>query len=165
MYVDTTVLSRYGDETNLEPIEEDVKSSDEESGHSFLQIAQLPFFSQLAPMQRVMLLSNGTLTDILQALTFEEIGIHKVAETLRYDAPEFEGEDVLERSVVLYGKRSSRYYLYAESLVALERLPRALARELREGSKPLGRLQLEHRLETFKELLDLRVSRSEKASE
>jgi chorismate-pyruvate lyase len=74
-------------------------------------------------------------------------------------------EEAIKRSVVLYGKRTSRYYVYAETYLALERLPKALARDLREGSEPLGRLLLKHRLETFKELVDFRIGRSEKASE
>lgn len=135
-----------------------------ENSHSFSSIAQTAIFSGLAPLQRVMLLSNGTLTDILQAFTLEDIAVRKVTGILRYDAPEFEGEEALERSVVLYGKRTSRYYVYAESLIALERLPLALARDLREGSEPLGRLLLNYRLETFKELIDFRIGRSEEAS-
>lgn len=146
------------------------KNAYSETSHSFSHIAQLPLFASLAPMQRVMLLSNGTLTDILQAFTLEEIGVHKLTEeqilgggsNLLELSP---NENVLERSVVLYGKRTSRSYVYAESLIALERLPRGLAKELQEGSEPLGRLQLKHRLETFKELIDFRIGKSEKASE
>jgi chorismate-pyruvate lyase len=167
MYV-ATHPSVLRDETGLETVHESAKETQvntyDESSHSFLQIAQLPFFASLAPMQRVMLLSNGTLTDILQAFTLEEIGVHKFFEHVRYDVPDFRGEETLERGVVLYSKRTSRHYVYAESLIALERLPSALVRELQAGSEPLGRLQLKHRLETFKELIDLRISKSEKAA-
>lgn len=166
MYVAQPSVSR--DETGLETVHESAKKTQgntyDESSHSFLQIAQLPFFASLAPMQRVMLLSNGTLTDILQAFTLEEIGVHKLSESVRYDIPDFRGEETLERGVVLYGKRTSRYYVYAEAVLALERLPVALSRDLQAGSEPLGRLLLKHRLETFKELIDLRISESEKAA-
>jgi chorismate-pyruvate lyase len=145
------------------------KNAYSETSHSFSHIVQLPFFASLAPMQRVMLLSNGTLTDILQAFTLEEIGVHKLTEAQSVSRSNLlelsPNEKVLERSVVLYGKRTSRSYVYAESLIALERLPRGLAKELQEGSEPLGRLQLKHRLETFKELIDFRIGKSEKASE
>ncbi len=142
----------------------------DESSHSFLQIAQSPLFSNLAPMQRVMVLSNGTLTDILQAFTLEDIGVHKLAdERMVCSSSNFlelaPNEEALKRSVVLYGKRTSRHYVYAETCLALERLPKALARDIGEGSGPLGRLLLKHRLETFKELLDFRIGKSEKASE
>lgn len=166
MFVETPMLSQRNYDARLEPARNDKTAhNDEAFSHSFLHVAQLPFFASLAPMQRVMLLSNGTLTDILQAVTLEDIAVRKVDEILRYDAPEFEGEEILERSVVLYGKRTSRPYVYAESVIALERLPLALAREIEQGSLPLGRLWLKHRLETFKELIDLRIGRSDKAAE
>jgi chorismate-pyruvate lyase len=165
VFVEPTILSRRETSMGFALTNSITSSNDEASAHSFLQIAGLPFFALLAPMQRVMLLSNGTLTDILQAFMLEEIGIRKVAETLRYDTPEFEGEETMKRSVVLYGKQTSRPYVYAESVLALERLPSALAREMEEGNLPLGRLWLKHRLETFKELVDLRIGKNQKAAE
>jgi chorismate-pyruvate lyase len=161
MYVESTAAQQavLSSGTNQINVHEATATS-----YSFSHIAQLPLFASLAPMQRVMLLSNGTLTDILQAFTLEEIGVHKFSERVHYNAPDFIAEETLERSVVLYGKKTSRYYVYAESVIALERLPQALARELCEGSEPLGRLLLKHRLETFKELIDVRIGKSERAS-
>lgn len=145
------------------------QSHTHESDHSFLRIAQMPLFGKLTPMQRVMLISNGTLTDILQAFTSEKIGVHKLAEermpchNTRYLSLFGTGE-AIKRSVVLYGERSLRHYVYAETYLALKQLPQALAEDLRERSEPLGRLLLKYRLETFKELIDLRLGKSDQAA-
>jgi chorismate-pyruvate lyase len=172
MYVEGTTTQQVGVSVETSRINIDEAAEENayrEGSYSFSHIAKLPFFASLTPMQRVMLLSNGTLTDILQAFTLEEMGVQKLSEEQRIgNRSDFlelvPPEEVLERSVILYGKKTSRAYVYAESLIALGRLPRALARELQTSSEPLGRLQLKHRLETFKELLDVRLGESERAS-
>jgi chorismate-pyruvate lyase len=132
---------------------------------SFLTIEKLPFFSCLSPWQRIMLVSDGNLTHMLQAYFLEDIGVRVEAQQVTYQADDFGTEgDFLKRQIVLYGKKTFQPYVYAESLLSLKDLPIALTRELQHDELPLGRLWLKHRLETFKELIDVRVSTNETAS-
>ena len=65
------------------------------------------------------------------------------------------GVGVLERRIVLWGRRTGRHYVYAESMVAIDRLQPGLRQDLLESDVPLGRLWVKHRLETYKQLLSV----------
>jgi chorismate-pyruvate lyase len=132
---------------------------------NFLTPEHLPFFAHLNPMVRVLLVSDGNLTNMLQAYFLEAIDLRLVTQNRSYHASEFEtGGIFLRRQVVLYGKKSLRPYVYAESRLALDDLPLEFARDLEQTDLPLGRLWLHHRLETFKELLDVSITTHETAS-
>ncbi|MGH6890199.1 MAG: chorismate--pyruvate lyase family protein [Rhizomicrobium sp.] len=115
----------------------------------------------LTPLQRILLITDGTLTEILEAHYLERIELDKISEriltigecdsSLAGEA----GEPVLERKINLRGARSGNKYVYAESLVLVSRLDPALRGELLGTNVPLGRLWRHHRLETYKELVSL----------
>jgi chorismate-pyruvate lyase len=116
----------------------------------------------LSPLQRILLVTDGTLTEILEAYFLEPITLVKLAQQM---APAIRaqaalglaaGEPCLERKIFLQGAETGRIYVYAESLIAIERLGAKLREDLMATGAPLGRLWLEHRLETFKELIDMR---------
>jgi chorismate-pyruvate lyase len=116
----------------------------------------------LEPLQRILLITDGTLTEILEAAFLERIRLLKLAQnTVTASAMPAAGdfapqEQLLERKILLQGAASGRNYAYAESLIALDRLAPALREALLASDVPLGRLWLEHKLETFKELRDVR---------
>jgi chorismate-pyruvate lyase len=116
--------------------------------------------SALDPVQRVLLITDGTLTGILEAVFLEPIRLVKLGQrTVAAGVPHallepLAGEEILERRVLLQGARTGRNYVHADSQVAIERLAPAFRRDLMESELPLGRLWIQHRLETFKELLD-----------
>ena len=118
--------------------------------------------SSLDPLQRVLLVTDGTLTEILEATFLERIQLIKVAQQVIHanashaqldpgPDPDHK-ETVIERKVLLRGEASGRNYAYAESLIAVDRLGPTFRDELLESNTPLGRLWLQHKLETFKEL-------------
>lgn len=115
--------------------------------------------SKLTPFQRVILTTDGTLTEILEAYLFEEIRLIKLfegivsidQEILALDIPY--GQEVLKRRILLQGKISKKNWLYAESIIVLERLEAEFRKKLLYSQIPIGKLWLEHRLETFKEII------------
>lgn len=115
----------------------------------------------LGPTQRVLLVTDGTLTEILEASFLERIQLIKVTQQVMPAKQEHfhlelkNGEPVMERQILLRGVESGRNYVYAESLIAVDRLDSALSDELLNSQVPLGRLWLEHKLETFKEMIDI----------
>jgi chorismate-pyruvate lyase len=115
----------------------------------------------LAPIQRVLLATDGTLTDTLEVVVLEPIRLVKIGQRVLPPGrshnrlqlgPE---ERVLERRIILQGARSGARYVYAESAIAIDRLEATLTRDLFESDLPIGRLWSEHRLETYKELLEV----------
>jgi chorismate-pyruvate lyase len=115
--------------------------------------------SALDLLQRVLLVSDGTLTDTLEAAFLEPIALRKVGIEVapaRRAIPELEvavGEPLMERRIFLCGETSGRAYVYAESALVLDRLPPRFREELVASDMPMGRLWSEHKLETWKELL------------
>lgn len=122
--------------------------------------------NSLEPLQRVLLVTDGTLTEILEANFFERIRLVKVSQriifatashTLLEPNPE---EVVIERKILLQGEGSHRNYAYAESFIAVDRLGPSFRNALLDSDTPLGRLWLEHKLETFKELQQVQCLRA-----
>lgn len=115
----------------------------------------------LDPLQRVMLITDGTLTDILEAAFFEPIQLIKIQQETQASSPLHaclhleKDEQILERKVLLRGSKTARNYVYAHSIIAFERLTPTLVEALLDKNIPLGRLWLQHKLETFKELQEI----------
>lgn len=113
----------------------------------------------LSSFQRILLTTDGTVTDILEAYLWEAIQIVKLHQAcIETDAsvPYLDigpGAPVLIRKIILRGKSSDRNHIYAESIVALDRLDDRIRHGLIETQKPVGQLMLEARLETFREIL------------
>ncbi len=124
----------------------------------------------LTQLQRILVVTDGTLSDILEAAALERIRLVKLSQetvpSTRSDdwLRPARGEKFLARKILLQGSRTGTNYVYAESVIALDRLPPRFDDELVRSNTPLGQLWLEHRLETFKELLELRYERADERS-
>lgn len=109
--------------------------------------------------QRMLLGTDGTVTRLLEAYAGEPMEVVKLLQELDtatggdrdLDLPEH--EKVLRRRVVLRGGRSKRILLYAEAVVALERMEPAFLDGLVGTDKPIGALLAEAHTETFREIL------------
>ncbi len=115
--------------------------------------------SSLSPFQRIILTTDGTLTEILEAYLFEPLQVVKLTEAVMplavaHDALSLDvGSTVIDRRICLQGKISMRNFIYAESTLALERLDETFQHELLESKVPMGKLWRQNRLETFKEII------------
>ena len=100
----------------------------------------------LAPVQRILLTADGTLTKIL-----EEIQMVKLSEQLLITTraiPDLDierGSQVLWRKILLQGKNSDKTFVYAESILVLGRLAQRFRQELIESETSLGNLMLKYR--------------------
>lgn len=112
-------------------------------------------------LQRILLVTDGTLTDTLETAVLEPIGLKKLTSDIsitssRVEALELDaGQPVMRREILLFGETTGANYVYAESLLALNRLPEQLREELIHSGKPMGRLWSEYKLESRKELLEI----------
>ncbi len=116
----------------------------------------------LNPLQRVLIITDGTLTEILEATFFERIHLVKISQQTISATPSpphltlNAGASIVERRILLRGEKSNKNYVYAESTIALDRLHPTFRNALVNSDTSLGRLWLEHKLETFKELLEVK---------
>lgn len=115
--------------------------------------------STLNPLQRIILVYNGTLTRLLETFLNEQLTVVKLHETLEassepvpyLDLPAH--QQIINRKICLQGQDSGINWLYAESIIVPARLPPLFRQELLESQIPIGKLWNKHRVETFKELL------------
>jgi len=108
-------------------------------------------------LHRVLVTTDGTVTDMLAAAFLEPIDLVKLGVTVSPSTepvPALElpaGAMLMRRSVNLRGSSSGTPYAHAEVLIAADRLAPDFRRDLVEGRFALGQLWLSHRLETWKE--------------
>lgn len=111
------------------------------------------------PLQRVLLTADGNVGRILESYAGESVEAVKLEQ---FSAPF--GEEIhalelgadderLSRRVILRGSRTGRSLLYAESVMAVERLHPVVRSGLLSTSEPIGRLLSAARAETFREVL------------
>jgi chorismate-pyruvate lyase len=63
------------------------------------------------------------------------------------------GNEVIERRILLRGKMSSTNYIFAESIIALDRIDENFRSELLNKKTPIGKIWFDNRVETFKEII------------
>ncbi len=114
----------------------------------------------LSSFQRILLTTDGTVTEMLEAVLWERMKVVKLSQKLLkadQDLPFLEadkGADVLDRKILLRGVVSHKNHVYAESLILPDRLSDPMRDALLNSAKPIGLLILEERLETFREIMD-----------
>jgi chorismate--pyruvate lyase len=124
----------------------------------FLAAAEI---CQLNRDLRLLIGTNGTLTRILTVLADEEIVVQIINQKVHSLAPEeagsrqLAGNRILQRHVLLKGRNSGQQFVAAESLVAVDLLPRAITASLTQTECPIGEIMAAGRLETFKEPADV----------
>ena len=108
---------------------------------------------ELSPLQRALLVIDGTVTTFLSAWALEPVAVQPLSQRgtvlpvasmpsaeAWLEAPA--GTPVMERSVLLAGGRSQTLFAFAESVICTERLPAALRSGLLSGGLSLGQLLL-----------------------
>jgi chorismate-pyruvate lyase len=114
---------------------------------------------ELSPLQRILLIADGTVTNLLEVSLDEGMEIVKLMEASYPLAARIEllaldaGHTVLARKILLKGKISRRNWLYADSLIVLERLEPAFQAQLLHSHTPIGKLWIAHQTETYKEII------------
>jgi chorismate--pyruvate lyase len=106
---------------------------------------------------RILIASNGTLTRILGIIADDEIVVQIVEQQVHEEAPRISGLEqlpsgrVLQRRILLKGQNSGHSFVAAESLIAVDLLPRAITASLTQTERPIGEILAASSLETFKE--------------
>jgi chorismate-pyruvate lyase len=113
----------------------------------------------LSTLERVLPVIGGTVTEVLEQHLGEPLRAIRLDQRIgacTQPLPALAlavGESVLERRVLLRGATTSAPVLYAESLIALDRLDPRVRHGLLATDQPIGRLIRDNRVEIFRELL------------
>ena len=107
-------------------------------------------------LQDALLKTDGTVTDLLELFTDEEIIVEKIAPGL-YSAEcqrAVCGDDPgsVVRDVILRGKVTGARYIFAHSHLFPSALPPAVQARLNTTSDPIGKVLREYRTESFRQI-------------
>src|SRR5690606_18936989 len=117
----------------------------------------------LPPLLRTLLVTDGTVTKVLEAYFWEPVDVRakclevvKAAQSIPW-LNLSAGEEVLARHVQLVGEQSGTLYAEAFSAVRLNEFEPPLQQSLVEGSVGIGVLLRESGLETYREIMTVGV--------
>lgn len=106
---------------------------------------------------RILIATNGTLTRILTVVADEEIVVQIIKQQIHHVAPKtpklgkLPSGRVLQRHILLKGRRSGKPFVAAESFIAIDLLPPAIIASLTTTDRPIGEVMAASCLDTFKE--------------
>ena len=117
----------------------------------------------LSRFQRLLLITDGTVTELLEQYLNESINVLKLYEKIETDIhalpachEAFISTDqmpVLKRYVLLQGQTTLCNWTYAESTILLNHLPQGFRTDLLSSQQPIGKLWAKYRTETYKVML------------
>jgi chorismate-pyruvate lyase len=111
----------------------------------------------LTLFQKVLLTTDGTVTQLLELYTGQSVRVHKLGQAIVPDSASQAlqtkaGDLILQRRILLCTEQ--QHLLYAESRFVMERLPAGVQQQLIETDRPIGLLWREHHMETYREIID-----------
>ncbi len=113
----------------------------------------------LNAIHRILLTTDGTVTDMLEAYFQEPMQVVPIAQAPLQNptpVPELDlaaGLPILRREILLRGTMSGRTVLHADSIIVPDRLSPRPRAGLLEKQQPIGELLLAERLETYREIV------------
>lgn len=113
--------------------------------------------ASLTPLQRGLLVIDGTVTKFLEATALEPIDVVRLDQVVaQLDAADRwldlpAGAPVIRRRVMLLGHESGRFCVWADSLIALDRLSASVRRAIEQDGGGLGRILVDTAAETRRE--------------
>ncbi len=125
--------------------------------------ARLELWQALTPVQRAVLGCDGSFTLLLTALLGHEVKVALLEQAVERLSEDDEalllgrGARVLKRNVRLYTEPDCSV-VFASSAIAIDRIAEPIAEDLLAGKETIGRILRNHRLETFRELIDWGVA-------
>ena len=105
-----------------------------------MDLSNYPYSLQL------LMMTDGTVTELVKLITGEEVVVNKISEDVSKD------QSLLDRKIYLSGKSSHKAWVYANSMIYLQRLPQEFVSDLLIKNVPIGTLWAKYKIETYKEI-------------
>jgi chorismate-pyruvate lyase len=117
--------------------------------------------SDLSLFQKILLATDGTVTDLLALYTGAPIQVKKLEQTIKLDTAPLAlncaaPTRLLSRKILLSSAKQN--YLYADSVFVFDRFSSSIQEQLLSTDRPIGLLWKEARLETYREIVDTSVA-------
>lgn len=132
-----------------------------------LSLSSITQDESLSLFQKTLLITNGTVTDLLALYTGKKIVVKKIDQKVTFEgAPEAlqtTPETPLLKREILLGCENSNY-MYAISYFVFEQLPRSIQYQLLETDRPIGLLWKEAKLETYREIIEYKLEQNKEVA-
>ena len=129
----------------------------------FSMLKELEQSSPVSPLQKILLLTDGSVTNLLEVVAGERVEVHTLAQqVVRADGAEaadleIEAGDLINFRVVdLVGSESRRTFVHAVSHTPFDQLRPEFRDDLMAADIPIGRILQRYRMETRREIRDIR---------
>lgn len=106
--------------------------------------------------------TDGSITQLLEVLTGKSVKVETISQSVVKASPRIAGlldiepgDDVNDRLVTL--KVDDIVYVLAKSLAPISRIPGGIRDDLMRADIPIGRILREHKLETRRDILNIRI--------
>ena len=129
----------------------------------------------LSRFQRILMVTDGTVTELLEQYLSEKIKVSKLSEKIESNFDDLipshkdyltlSPMPVLSRSILLEGQKTKQNWIYAESSILLDNLHLGFRSDLLASREPIGRLWEKYQYETFKTILDFEKREAGELSE
>lgn len=118
----------------------------------------------LSRFQRLLLVTDGTVTDMLEQYLEEKIKVQKLYEKIEHHPQQLFSHHqpyltqtpmpVMQREILLQGQSSLKSWVHAESTIVINHLAQGFRTDLLQSREPIGCLWEKYQVETFKRILD-----------
>lgn len=116
--------------------------------------------NSLSLFQKTLLVTDGTVTDLLKLYTHNQIIVKKVNQGIVLSGDEesklCENETPILKREILLGHQEENY-IYANSIFIFENMSRTIQYALLETERPIGLLWKEERIDTFRDITEIRI--------
>jgi chorismate-pyruvate lyase len=121
----------------------------------------------LTLFQKVLLITDGSVTELLAMYTGEPIRAEKIEQSVKYALPpgvlECPAETrILHRKIILKG--CAQGYVFAESHFIFERFSTSIQNQLLETDAPIGLLWRQEKVEMYREIIEAKVETCERTA-
>jgi len=115
---------------------------------------------ELSLFQRILLATDGTVTDLIALYTGESIRVKKLEQAIRTEIASSVLQcagptPLLIRKILLSG--ATKNYLFADSVFVFERFSKSIQAQLLNTDKPVGLMWKEEKLETYREIVEQKI--------
>ncbi|BDC36395.1 MAG: DUF98 domain-containing protein [Candidatus Methanoliparum thermophilum] len=124
---------------------------------------------KLSSLQKLLLTTDGSITDILEILTGSEVKIEtiyqKIGKADEYLAERLnisEGDEINERVVRIYNSNNDKTLIYAKSYAPLKRTNDQFSNDLFKADIPIGKILKRYKIESRREIKDINFLRADK---
>ncbi len=111
---------------------------------------------------QILMQMDGTVTELIRLLANEPIKVVKLSEKQLGDKTS--GQTLL-REIILQGEKTAKNWVYAQSKILLDNLPKPFIHDLLHKEVPIGTLWKNYHTETFKQVIHQAEEQSERLAE